>query len=106
MSGGSWLSIQISGQDEEADCRFLLCGGAALASWWALGWVAGEGLAFPSLPTDGVFSGDFLRRGSLQCPLGEWPGVIAAEQRMGAEVPGMRVEISTGPVPQPAPLCA
>lgn len=76
-----------------------------LAVWrggtcWLVGSRVGDwGLAFPSLPTGGVFSGAFLLRGSLQCPLREWPPVIAAEQRVEAEVRGVRVEISTGPMP-------
>lgn len=63
-----------------------------LAVWrgstcWLVGSRMGDwGLAFPSLPTGGVFSGAFLLRGSLQCPLREWPAVIAAEQRVEAEV--------------------
>lgn len=89
MSGGSRLAIHFPGGEEEADGRFWLCGGAVLAAWWALSRVVREGLAFPLSPTGGVFSGAFLLGGSLQCSLQDWPGMIAAGQRVGAEVPGV-----------------
>ena len=63
-------------------------------------------LAFPSLPTGGVFSGGFHQRGSLQCPRREWPSMITAEQRVGAGVPMVRMEISIRPGPQLTLLCA
>ena len=48
--------------------------------------------------------GPFLLKVILQCPRREWPpaaSVPGAEKRVRAAVPGVRVEISTPPVPQP-----
>ena len=48
--------------------------------------------------------GPFLLKVMLQCPHREWPpaaSVPGAEKRVRAAVPGVRVEISTPPVPQP-----